>query len=129
MTSSSQLLIDSHILIWLLYEPEKLSPQTQDILRSAEAVYLSPVSLWELALKYRKNKLIYSPKELAKGARELNLDRLPLKDEHLLTLPEIKLPHEDPFDTLLIAQSETEGYVFLTADKHLLQSKYNTLVC
>jgi PIN domain nuclease of toxin-antitoxin system len=126
---SSKILIDSHILVWLLYEPDKITAQARDILQNADVVYFSPVSLWELTLKFSKGKLAYEPTELAQGVEALNLDRLQLRDVHITAILDIQLPHKDPFDTLLIAQSETEGCTFLTADGHILESTYNTFGC
>lgn len=122
-----RILIDSHVLIWLLYEPGKLSSQAKDYIQSASTVKMSTISLWELTLKFMKRKLAYSPDELAKGVEALNLERLTLQDEHLRELTSIKLPHGDPFDALLIAQSEAEACYFMTADRLLLKSKYHTV--
>jgi len=124
-----RVLIDSHILVWLLYEPEKINPKAQKLLQDANNVYLSPVTLWELALKYNKHKLAYSPQEFIEGAKELNLERMPLLDQHIITLMSLKLSHKDPFDTFLVAQSESEGCIFLTSDSRILDSSYNTFKC
>lgn len=122
----TKLLIDSHVFIWLLYEPEKVSPKVQQLIQTADAVYISLVSLWELALKFDKKKLAYSPKELAAGIKALNLQILPLETEHIVGIAKIGLTHKDPFDKLLISQSQAEGCVLLTADSHLLKSSYQT---
>lgn len=124
--TKSRLLIDSHVLIWLLYEPEKINPQAQNLVQSVDVVYLSIVSLWELTLKFNKHKLAYAPKDLMAGAQELNLVRLPLRDEHLLLMGSIKLPRKDLFDALLVAQSESENCIFITADNNILDSNYTT---
>lgn len=127
--TDSRLLIDSHVLVWLLYEPEKISPEAQSLLQTANAVYVSSVSLWELALRFNKHKLAYSPKELIAGAEELSLERLSLRDQHILSFGRVKLSHKDPFDALLVAQSEAEGCVFMTADSRILDSSYETFKC
>jgi PIN domain nuclease of toxin-antitoxin system len=124
-----KVLIDSHVLVWLLYEPDKVSTKTQNLLQEADVVYLSSVSLWELALKFYKHKLTYSPKELILGAEELNLERLSFRDQHILSLENIKLSHRDPFDSLLLAQSEAERSIFVTADSRILDSGYRTFKC
>jgi len=127
--SESKVLIDSPVLIWLLYEPEKISVKAKELIQAADVVYVSAVSLWELTLKFGKGKLACSPAELVQGVGVLNLDRLPLRDEHMLTVLDIQLAHKDPFDALLVAQSESEGCIFLTADSHILESKYQTVQC
>ncbi len=123
-----KLLIDSHVLIWLLYDSRRLNDATKGLLESADSVGVSMASLWELAVKYSKGKLKYSPVNLYNGTAKANIDVLPIKSQHVLGFPDIKLPHADPFDQLLIAQSESEGCSFVTADKQLLKSKYRTIV-
>lgn len=129
MTRDSKILIDSHILIWLLYEPEKITAKARELIQTAAVVYLSAVSLWELTLKFSKDKLAYSPAELVEGVQVLNLERLPLRDEHILAILGVQLTHKDPFDVLLVAQSQTEDCILLTADSNILDSKYRTAQC
>lgn len=121
---TSKILIDSHILIWLIYEPERLGEATKDLLRTTGMVYVSTASLWELALKYHKGKLPYSPLQLKNGAEALGLSILKLDIPHVLRLETIELPHADPFDRMLLAQSEHEGCLFLTRDSVILASRY-----
>src|SRR5690606_39151396 len=87
----TKLLIDSHVFIWLLYEPEKVSPKAQQLIQTADAVYISLVTPFELALKFDKKKLAYSPKELAAGIKALNLQILPLETEHIVGIAKISL--------------------------------------
>ncbi len=122
-----KLLLDSHILIWLLYEPDRITRKIADELGNAISASISVISLWELTLKYTKQKLAYEPTELAEGIEALNLELLPLRSRHVLMLPEVQLGHADPFDHLLIAQTEVERATLLTADRFLLESEYRTL--
>lgn len=122
-----KLLIDSQVLIWLLYSPEKIGTQAHESIENVGEVYLSIISLWELTIKFGKQKLPYSPTELSNGADALNLIRMSLQENHILQLPTIQTPHGDPFDRMLLAQAETEGCHLLTSDKELLSTKYKTL--
>lgn len=122
-----RLLVDSHVFVWLLYEPDKITDQWRTHIGTAEAVSVSIASLWELTLKHSKGKLRYGPAELTAGVDALNLELLPLKPEHLQVLPAVKLPHADPFDSLLVAQCQAEGCTLMTADSLLLQSAYVTV--
>ncbi len=124
--SNTSVLIDSHVLIWLLYEPEKISAQATKLLQEADSVYLSVVSMWELALKFKKKKLAYAPEDLIRGAKLLNLEHLALQNAHILKMLDIQLLQKDPFDNLLLAQSQVEGCIFLTNDANILKSSYKT---
>lgn len=125
--SPKSIIIDSHILIWLLFEPEKLSPIARAAVEQAEQVSVSIISLWELAIKFSAQKLPYAPAVLAEGIVQLGIAELPIRNQHLIVLPTVKLLHKDPFDRLLIAQALSEQSYFLTADKNILQSSYHTI--
>ena len=120
---NKNVLIDSHILIWLLYEPEKIGPKSKEILKAADKVYVSVVTLWELALKFKVHKLAYSPVEFIKGVTVLNLEKLNVQDNHIVELLSVSLPRKDPFDTLLVAQAKAENCIFITADQNILRSQ------
>jgi len=118
------LLLDSNDYLWLLYESNRLGPKTLKRLQAADTVYVSAACLWELAIKHDKGRLPYSAGELAKGMDALGAELLPIETRHLENLRNIKLPHKDPFDRLLVAQSEAGNCIFITSDKNILQSKY-----
>lgn len=121
------LLIDSHVLIWMLYEPTKIGSAAADSIHAARRVAISVVSFWELALKHLKGKLPYAPEELVRGANVLNLAILELRSEHVPRLADVNLTHSDPFDRMLVAQAMAEHAVLMTADRNLLDSGYETL--
>ena len=53
-----KILVDTHYLIWMFVAPEKISQTIRDILTSVEhQVFYSPISLWEIAIKYNLGKL------------------------------------------------------------------------
>ena len=121
------LLIDSHVLIWVLYEPAKIGTAAADSIHAARRVAISVVSFWELTLRHLKGKLPYAPQELVRGATVLNLATLELRSEHVPRLADVNLSHGDPFDRMLVAQALAENAVLMTADRNLLESKYETL--
>ena len=121
------LLIDSHVLIWMLYEPTKIGTAAADSIHAARRVAISVVSFWELTLKHLKGKLPYAPEELVRGANVLNLAILELRSEHVPRLADVNLSHGDPFDRMLVAQALAENAVLMTSDRNLLESKYETL--
>lgn len=57
----------------------------------------------------------------------LGLDEVPISRRHLIALPDVALPHGDPFDALPVAQAEADGLALVTADRLLLDSPYATL--
>lgn len=122
-----KLLLDSHLLLWLLYEPRLVTPAVREALAAAAEVSVSVVSLWELALKHRAGKLPHGPQELRSGVERLNLVVTPLLMPHVVQAAQIELPHQDPFDLMLVAQCRVGRLQLVTADRMILAAGYDTL--
>ena len=123
------LLIDTHAVLWLMNEHEKLPPKVKSLLISEEhELYLSIASLWEMAIKASIGKLI----ELEGGVAQLimQLDKMPVQIlplslrcvEIVELLPYI---HRDPFDRVLVATAIAENMAIITADEDI--KKYDVL--
>ncbi len=120
-----RILLDSHVFLWALNNPERIGPKSLELIEDAEAeLFVSVVSIWELGLKYKKKKQPYSIIDMLTGVKALNARLLPLEERHIKKFESITLAHKDPFDMLLVAQSEAENFLFMTADQHVLSSKY-----
>ena len=112
-------LVDTHVWLWLLESPGKLSPTVRAALEQANDLVLSVASVWELAIKSRLGKIALPSDVTAArdeflsqaGAREL-----PIQSAHALRAAELPLLHRDPFDRLLIAQAQLEQLTLVTAD-------------
>lgn len=122
------MLIDSHILLWLLQEPHKIKPAVRSDMRSADEICVSVATLWELGLKHKKGKLDFSAKELRGAVLRLGFKLLPIEALHVVAATTLKTKHLDPFDSLLVAQAKTEGLLFITADQAVLGFGFNYIV-
>jgi PIN domain nuclease of toxin-antitoxin system len=121
-----RILLDTHIFYWLFYDQHKLPSAARTILDDADAVFVSAVSLWEIAIKVRVGKLNADIPELLSSLEAANLIELPVLARHTPLVSILPLHHADPFDRLLIAQAITEPLHLLTADPQLKQ--YSELV-
>lgn len=124
-----RLLIDTQILLWVIYQPEKLSPALWERLCDAKnAVFFSAVSIAEIAIKSSLGRadFPFQAEELAQAARDTAFLELPLDARHAIRLATLSWHHRDPFDRLLIAQAIEEGVRFVTADR--LLAAYSDLV-
>lgn len=116
------LLLDTHTVLWLVGEPEKLSPSAIRAYHAGSDLYLSVATLWEIANKVAIGKLDVGegwahsiPAALAKdGVRLLHVE--PEDCARLSTLP---LHHRDPFDRMLVAQALQRKLAILSVDKAL----------
>ena len=121
-----RILLDTHIFYWLFYDQHRLPSAARRILDDADAVFVSAVSLWEIAIKVRVGKLKANIPELISSLEAANLIELPVLARHTPLVSILPLHHADPFDRLLIAQSMVEPLHLLTADPQLRQ--YSELV-
>ncbi|MGI8640793.1 MAG: type II toxin-antitoxin system VapC family toxin [Pyrinomonadaceae bacterium] len=114
------LLLDTHIFIWLQIELHKISAQRMLILKNpGNTLFLSLASIWELQIKIQNGKFIF-PKplpEIIQGQQKINdLQILPITLEHIYELEKLPFHHKDPFDRLLIAQAVIEDFTLITDD-------------
>ncbi|MBU7600549.1 type II toxin-antitoxin system VapC family toxin [Streptomyces sp. P38-E01] len=84
------------------------------------AVYVSAVSLWEIAIKQSLGKL-GEPEDLAERVRDSRFSPLPATAGHGVRAGRLPAHHRGPFDRLLVAQAQIEGMTLVTRDKYIPQ--------
>lgn len=124
-----RILLDTHILLWAVSTPERLSAQARAaILKSDNEVLFSAASIWEIAIKatLRRADFVARPDVVAEEALEIGFVELPVRSNIAARVADLPLIHRDPFDRLLIAQALVETAMLYTADRTLLA--YSELV-
>jgi PIN domain nuclease of toxin-antitoxin system len=121
-----RLLLDTQIVYWFFYEPQNLPGEARQIMKEAEAVYVSAASIWEIAIKVRLGKMNANPGRIIERLDAAGFDELPVFARHTILVADLPMYHGDPFDRLLIAQAMAEPLNLLTADTQLKQ--YSNLV-
>jgi PIN domain nuclease of toxin-antitoxin system len=116
----TQVLLDTHALVWWLEAKGNLSSKAKKIIENSETVvFVSAVSGWELAIKTQIGK--FKSAELVHGLeREIEKEgfiELPISMEHALLAGSLASRHKDPFDRLLVAQAQVEEVPILSNDK------------
>lgn len=117
-----RLLLDTHIAIWWLTAPERISATLRHRVQSeADAVHISRASLWEMAIKINLGKLRIDLPRFCRAVTDSGFEWLDIREAHLLKLAQLppQDTHKDPFDRLLIAQCQSEPLFLLTADQAL----------
>lgn len=113
-------LLDTHVLLWWLFDDHRLSSRARAFIREpANRILVSSASGWEIATKQRLGKLPEAEeavRELPDLLRRTRFDVLPITLEHALAAGALPGPHRDPFDRMLIAQTEREGCIIVTGD-------------
>lgn len=123
-----QLLLDTHVLLWALSAPERLSAGSRAALASGKnSLYLSAASLWEIEIKKGLGKLRL-PEQFDDELERLRLAELPVRLAHARELRTLPSHHEDPFDRMLVAQARVESLVIVTADPNVRAYPVRTIV-
>lgn len=121
-----KLLLDTHIIIWAVSDPKRLSKKTQAYLTDADSIYVSAASIWEMSIKIQLNKLQLDLATFVKEIDNIGIQSLAITWQHAQLTKELPLYHKDPFDRILIAQAMSEPLTLLTNDTMLPQ--YSELV-
>lgn len=116
-----RLLLDTQVWLWMAEAPDRLSPAVRRLVSpAANQCFLSAVTVWEIAIKYRVGKLklpgtpaVVIPQWMARAA----ISPLPILHTHALHVASLPLHHGDPFDRLLIAQAQLEDLTIVTRDR------------
>jgi PIN domain nuclease of toxin-antitoxin system len=123
MPEPSGYLLDTHVLIWALNAPGRLSPALRKVLADDDAtVHYSPASLWEIAIKFGLGKLDlrgHTPEEFHEAVEASLFPPLVLDPGALASSHRLPRRHRDPFDRLLVWQAIRAGLVLLSADEAL----------
>lgn len=116
----TQLLLDTHIFLWLNDCPERLSKRAIEICaKLANDLFLSLVSLWEIQIKSQLGKLQMSvpwQTMVQRQQDENGLQLLAISKAHIEQLGLLTLRHRDPFDRMLIAQAQAETMSLVSSD-------------
>ena len=105
-----KILIDTHIFLWALADPSRISDGKRAELETlANTVYVSSVSIAEIMIKSSigKMKVEYDPVEMV---QQSGFELLDFRGQDALLLKNMPFHHKDPFDRMLIAQSVANGY-------------------
>jgi PIN domain nuclease of toxin-antitoxin system len=113
-------LLDTHTFLWWNLNDPQLSPTARSIISDSRTdVYLSAASAWEIAIKAAKGRLVLpdTPERyVASRIFPRRIRPLPILVSHAVHVFSLPNLHHDPFDRLLIAQSQLERMPLLTAD-------------
>lgn len=117
-------LLDTHTLIWSLFDPERLSPSVRDTIVSQENdIAVSVVSFWEISLKFAMRKLdLYGvmPEELPEYVKQMDIEIIPINSSEAASFYKLpRLEHKDPFDRMIVWQAIQRKIVLISKDHNL----------
>lgn len=115
-----KVIIDTHIFLWALSEPEKLDADKKQALQALyNTIYVSSISIAEIMIKASIGKLNvhFDPAEMAQKA---GFELLDFSAKDALLLKDMPFHHKDPFDRMLIAQSINNGFNIMSDDQKFI---------
>ncbi|MFB8787870.1 MAG: type II toxin-antitoxin system VapC family toxin [Potamolinea sp.] len=117
----SSLLLDTHAFIWFAENDIHLPSSTREEIESADIVFVSIASLWEIAIKLSIGKLFlqsaYETIETQLDATGLTLLLISFADT--AKIRHLPLHHRDPFDRIIVAQAMNHSLILISQDTQL----------
>ena len=115
-----KLLLDTHIFLWFILNDQRLTESARvSIETESNEIFLSSVSVWEIAIKYQLNRLplpkppgVFIPEQ-----RAINrIQSLPLDEASATHVQQLPLHHSNPFDRMLICQALVQDLTLVSVD-------------
>lgn len=117
------LLLDTHVAIWLVSEPERLPRRVAAMLEDdSNQIFLSAISIWETSIKFALKKWSSPPfngRELLRLGVASGCTLIDVTEAHAGKVDDLPLLHGDPFDRLIVAQALAEPLRLITHDRAL----------
>lgn len=121
------MLLDTHVWLWSLLEPERLSDDVLEVIETPGAQHhLSPVSVWEAMLLIESGRIAVDEESASWTRAALASSPVveaPLTFQVAVESRAIDLPHRDPADRFIAATARVYGLTLATADRRLLRCK------
>ena len=110
------IIIDTHIFLWALSEPEKIGTIHRAALETrSNRIYVSSISIVEIMIKASIGKLLinFDPVDMAEQS---GFELLDFNAQDAFALKSLPFHHKDPFDRMIISQSINRKYPIMTQD-------------
>lgn len=121
------LLLDTHVWLWSLVDPDRLPPRVAAALTAdGTRLWLSPLSVWEaLLLIERKRLVVDAPGDrwIREALERAPLEEAPVTHEVAFASRALKTRHRDPADRFLVATAQVFDFTLVTADRDLIRMK------
>jgi PIN domain nuclease of toxin-antitoxin system len=120
--------LDTHVFLWWLDDPRKLSKAARKAIGDGKnTVYISAVVVWEIVIKRALGKLD-APDDLEAAMAANRFLALPITIPHVVAVRALPDHHRDPFDRLLIAQASHEGFRLVSRDQQIARYGVSLIV-
>ncbi|NJC71046.1 type II toxin-antitoxin system VapC family toxin [Planosporangium thailandense] len=121
-----RLLLDTHVILGWLTDDPTLSDEIKSSIDSEPNIYVSPATIWEIAIKQTLGKL-KGPIDLPERIRDCGFTELPIRSPHAIAAGRLPMIHRDPFDRMLVAQAQCEDLTLVTRDPEIQKYEVSVL--
>jgi PIN domain nuclease of toxin-antitoxin system len=123
VSTPRRLLLDTHVLLWLVSMPHKVAPAAHEVLSDAATeLMVSAASAWEIAIKTRLGR--FNGEALLSAWADIIADMtatdLPIDAQDAIYAGRLAWAHKDPFDRVLVAQAARRNLTIVTNDSQIL---------
>ncbi|ASK27436.1 PIN domain nuclease [Neisseria chenwenguii] len=116
-----KILLDTHVVLWWVLDDGKLGKNARKLIENPNnLIFVSAASIWELSIKLNKG-LLKLPEEFFDVIGQEDFENLPIDFFHAKQAGQLPAIHQDPFDRMLIAQTQAEGLELMTVDGYIPQ--------
>jgi PIN domain nuclease of toxin-antitoxin system len=114
------ILLDTHVFLWWILGSQRLGKRAEAAIENSDnIVYVSVVSIWEVAIKGMLGRFVMPADVFAREIEGSAFSELTILSAHALAAGLLPMHHRDPFDRMLVAQARTEGLTLVSHDKAL----------
>jgi PIN domain nuclease of toxin-antitoxin system len=122
-----RLLLDTHILLWWIADDPSLRADVREAIADERAtVAVSAATAWEIAIKKSLGKL-EAPDDLESQLARHRFMPLSVNVAHAMAAGALPRHHEDPFDRMIVAQAQIEGFTIVTRDRRMSFYQIHTM--
>lgn len=120
-------LLDTHIWLWSLLEPEKLNQAMREVLENpANELFISPITVWETLILSEKNRIDLKPSGhewVVKAIEQSRIKEAQLSHAIAMKSRLLEVEHQDPADRFIAATAWEYDLILITMDEKLSHSK------
>lgn|GEM_PF-297898 len=124
MMPGHSLLLDTHVVIWMATDPERLPPSLLKAIETVGTRFVSHASAWEIQIKHEKHgrKFNFSLDQLEQTMKSFSCTELPVEYKDIRGLNQMRFVHPDPFDRLLMSQAALRSVYLATLDQNIIKT-------
>jgi len=118
------LLLDTHVVIWMATDPERLPPSLLKAIETVETRLVSHVSAWEIQIKHERHgpRFNFSLDQLEQTMKAFSCTELAIDYKDIRGLNHMRFFHPDPFDRLLMSQATLRSVYLATLDQNIIET-------